>query len=64
MCITIEIKNPITPINNIPIADNFEIFLNSCMLGFLKICHTLEHFAKNDFVFSPIAMIMRQIGSF
>ncbi len=53
-----DIKNPINPMIRIIIADNLEIFLNSCMLGFLKIFHTLEHFAKNDLTFSPTAMII------
>ena len=56
-------RNPITPISKTPIAESFAIFLNSSMLGFLRMCQTLEHFAKNDFTFSIAAMkIIRTRG--
>ena len=61
---TIEITNPMTPISKTPIADNLAIFLNSSMLGFLSICHTLEHFAKNNFNFSIAAMKIRWMRGF
>lgn len=47
-----------------PIADSFAMFLNSSMLGFLNICHTLEHFAKNNLSFSIAAMKIRWTGGF
>ena len=49
--------NPIKPITRIPIAETFAIVLNSCIVGFLKICQTLTHFAKNDDNAVPIAMM-------
>lgn len=52
----IEIRKPINPIIKIPRAETFEIDLNSFIEGFLRICHTLRHFAPNVFNFSIAGM--------
>ena len=41
--IVTEIKNPIAPIINKPIAVTFEISLNSCRVGFLSNLQTLRY---------------------
>jgi hypothetical protein len=41
---------------DIPIAETFDIALNSSMLGFLSICQTRPHFARKPLSFSPTAM--------
>lgn len=48
------ITNPITPMTAIPIAETFAIVSNSFLDGFFKVCQTLVHLTKNDFVFSII----------
>jgi len=49
MSIAIEIKNPIAPTNPNPIAETFEIVVNSFLEGFFKSCQTLPHCFINDF---------------
>ena len=38
-----EMANPAAPIIKIPIAETFEIVLNSDILGFFKSLHTLKY---------------------
>ena len=49
MFIMIEIKKPIRPRINIPIAETFAIVSYSFFVGFLKERQTLLHFAVKDF---------------
>ncbi len=43
--------NPASPSTKIPTAETFEIVLNSCELGFLRIFQTLIDCIANDFSF-------------
>jgi hypothetical protein len=56
MCNKTDTANPIIPIAKIPSEDIFEIDLNSDMVGFLSICHTLTHFIKNELILVVIAI--------
>ena len=40
---TMEIAKPMAPITRSPIADTFEIVLNSSMLGFFRSLQTLRY---------------------
>jgi len=55
---------PNKPIIRTPNADIFAIDLNSSLVGFLSICHTLAHWKKNDFIFSVVAMKEIVFGDF
>ena len=46
----IEIAKPIIPRITIPIAETLAIVEYSFFEGFFKMCQTLLHFSKNDFV--------------
>lgn len=52
-----ETTKPIKPIARIPRADTLDIILNSDASGFLRMCHTLTHFNKNDFNVNNIITI-------
>ena len=49
-----DMRKPRSPIAKIPMMDIFAVALNSEEDGFLRICHTLTHCLKNEFILSII----------
>ncbi len=54
------ITNPTAPIATIPIAEIFEIVLNSMAPGFFKTCQTLFDCKANDFNFINMLMTLNR----
>jgi len=58
--IIIEIRKPRVPNNKIPIAETLAIVEYSFFEGFFKMCQTLLHFSKNDFVGAYIFLMKKK----
>ena len=61
-----EIAKPAAPITRSPIAETFEIVLNSVMLGFFRSRQTLMYFweCRESFRRNLIAIIIRGVVGF
>lgn len=57
-----ETRKPIRPKSAIPIAETLATCSYSILLGFLRACHTLLHFIKNDFVFTAKFVMIEERG--